>query len=328
MRATFACLILWAVLAGLTQAAAPFPPRGTDERPIVSDVIIRGNRHLSAEYIKNLMKTRAGREFIPEVLQQDLRTLFSTRKLGNGWADKEDDGPGRVKVTVYVREKPPPIKKVVYWGHQALAESDLAEASWIRTGMPTDPGTARAACGRIVARYKQEGRLYASCELLQGGERDDTEVIFHITEGPRVRVKAVRFFGGSFVSPATLARWVNVSGTAPVVRHARPGSGGSYAALSDGAVNDLLWCYRVFGFPDVQIRRELTYSPDGREVSVAFHINEGPRSLPPYRVEDPESPYLGILKSIEECDGGSLMLKAMRTPQGVDGPPAPRRTDK
>src|SRR5215467_15282934 len=101
MRATCACLILWAALAGLTQAAAPFPPRGTEERPVVSDVIIRDNRHLSTEYIKNLMKTRVGREFVPEVLQEDVRRLFSTRRFGNVWADKEDDGPGRVKVTVW-----------------------------------------------------------------------------------------------------------------------------------------------------------------------------------------------------------------------------------
>src|SRR4051794_40299660 len=94
-----ACLLL---SAGIARPAAP-PARGG---PVVSDVIVQGNRLVSTETIRNTMKTRAGKPFVAETVQEDIRALFKGGQSGNVWADSKDDGPGKVKVFVYVRDYP------------------------------------------------------------------------------------------------------------------------------------------------------------------------------------------------------------------------------
>src|SRR4051812_9143652 len=84
-------LLLASVLA-FGQAAQP------SSAPLVSDVIIQGNRLVSTESIKNQMKTRPGKEFSAETVQDDVRALYKSGQFGNVWVDKKEDGPGKVKV--------------------------------------------------------------------------------------------------------------------------------------------------------------------------------------------------------------------------------------
>ena len=103
----FVGLLLTSVLA-LAQTPAPSAPI------IVSDVIIQGNRLVSTETIKNQMKTRPGRPFVPETVQEDVRALYKTGQFGNVWADKKDDGPGRREsggnASTQLRNAPMPSK--------------------------------------------------------------------------------------------------------------------------------------------------------------------------------------------------------------------------
>src|SRR5262245_35759198 len=127
---TWAALFL-APLAAFAQL--PAPPAG---KVIVSDVVIQGNRLVSAETIRNQMKTRVGREYIPEVLQEDVRTLFATRQFANLWANRVDNGPGRVRIIVNIRDYPNLVNKVTYQGNRILSRDDLESVTNIRPSTP------------------------------------------------------------------------------------------------------------------------------------------------------------------------------------------------
>lgn len=295
----------WLLLgAGASRGQAPGPaPGGLPARPtpaasgaergpgeataptrvIISDVIIQGNRHLSTEYIRNLLRTRPGQVFNAESLQEDVRGLYSTRQFGNVYADKQDDGPGRVKVIVYIRDYPSVLEKVTYQGNVTVKTEDLEEATGVRKGMPCNPIANKVACKRIVNRYNEEGRPFASCDLLKGGEPGDTEVIFNITEGPKVRIGGIEFKGNSFVSGGVLKTHIQSS-----TKFLGMPIGGTYnAAMLEHDQNELVRYYRAFGYHDVRIGRELIYSPDGRDVTVVFHVHEGVR----YKVADAPQVY-------------------------------------
>src|SRR4051794_13534136 len=96
------------VLAGLLLlAAAALAQVGAPAGKLtVSDVIIQGNRHVPTEQIRTLLKTRPGQEYVPEVMQEDVRNLYATRQFGNVYADKRDEGDGKVKVFFYIRDYP------------------------------------------------------------------------------------------------------------------------------------------------------------------------------------------------------------------------------
>src|SRR5262245_3687027 len=113
--------LLLAGVACLAQAPAPDRP----ERIVVSDVLIRGNRHVATETIRNQLKTKPGQEYVPEVVLEDVRTLFATKQFGNVYADRQDDGPGKVKVTFTIRDYAHMVERITYLGAKHLKKDDL-----------------------------------------------------------------------------------------------------------------------------------------------------------------------------------------------------------
>ncbi len=268
-----AVLVVFLLAALTTRGQAP----ASAGRVVVSDVIIQGNRVVSTENIKVQLKTRPGSEYSPAVVEEDVRTLYNTRQFGNVRADLRDDGPGRVRVYFLIRDYPQTVEKVTYQGAKHLSEDDLKGITEIREGQPLNPLQNRYACRRIVARLNEDGRPFASCQLLKGGEPGDTEVVFQITEGPQVTIRDIRFEGNTFVSGAVLNTHVQSS---KEILHL---FGGKYnAAMVEADVAELEKYYRSFGFHDVKVSRELQWDPDGRYVVLVFHISEGLR----YKVKD------------------------------------------
>ncbi len=295
--AVLAALVFNAV--GLAQLPPPTPgsapaagtgssaPAASAPRVIVSDIIIQGNRHLSTEYIKNMMRTRVGKEYNPDVVLEDVRNLYATKQFGTVYSNYQEDGPGRVKVLIHIKDYPNQVRSVSYQGNVHLSNDELADITGIRVGMPCNPISNKIACRKIVQRYNEEGRPYAHCELLKGGNSDDNEVVFSITEGPKVRISDISFKGNTFVSGAVLKTHIQSSSKLLGL------FGGTYnAALLDHDQNELLRYYRSFGYHDVRISRELVLSSDGREVEVVFHIREGVR----YKVGN--SPTVEGVKSV------------------------------
>lgn len=280
----------FAQLAPVPGTAAPPPPARTAPVSVkVSDIIIQGNRHVSAEWIRNLLRTKVGKEYVPEVLQEDIRYLFSTKQFGNIEPTREDDGKGGVRIVIRVHDYPTVLTRVTYQGNVHVSTDDLTELTGLRVNMPCNPIANKIACRNIVKRYHDDGRPYASCDLIKGGEVGDTEVIFGITEGPKVRIKDITFVGNSsFVSGPVLKTHLQSSSKflgLPI--------GGTYnAAMLDHDTFELTKYYRSFGYHDVRISRDLIPTADGREVTVVFHIHEGVR----YRVGS--NPQVDGVKSI------------------------------
>ena len=270
---------------GAPAPAAPVPA----EKVLVSDIIIQGNRQVASELIKNQMKTRVGREYVPEILQEDIRVLFAGRQFGNVWSDVNKDGPNRVKVFVYIREYPTTVEKVTFKGNHNISNDDLETLTSVRKGQPLSPPANKIACRRIVQRYNEDGRPFASCDLIKGGEPGDSEVIFNIFEGGKVRVHTISFTGNTFVSGPVLAQRINSSREFLGVH----GLGGTYNKLmAENDVHELIKYYRNFGYHDVRVNLEPIYSGDGSEVNLVFHIQEGVR----YRVAD--TPHVIGVKSV------------------------------
>jgi outer membrane protein assembly complex protein YaeT len=285
-----------ALLGGLALAGAPctawaqppaLPAAPPVEKDIVSDVIIQGTRLVPVENIKNQLKTHVGKEYVPEVLQEDVRSLYATRQFGNVYADARKDGH-KVTVYVYLKDFASIVQKVSFKGNVSFSDDDLDKVANIRKGMPLNPVANKVACNAIRTRYFEEGRPYASCDLLKGGEVGDTEVIFNIYEGPKVRVRSIAFTGNTFVSSAVLNTHVN-SSTMPL---GLPIGGTYNPMMADNDVYELMKYYRSFGYHDVRVNRELVYTGDGREVTLVFHISEGVR----YRLAD--APHVEGVKSV------------------------------
>jgi hypothetical protein len=237
---------------------------------LLSDVVISGTRQVQAEQVRSLVKTRPGLPYDPQVVQEDVRKLYLTGLFANVRSDMQEVDDG-VKVTFTVREHPSKVEKVEYRGAGHLRKDDLDGITQVRVGTPLNPLANKTACAAIVRRLNEDGRPFASCTLLKGGELGDTEVIFNITEGPKVKVRDVAFTGNTFVTGARLRQQIKSS---------RPQSfplvGGTYnQAMVEADTDELMKYYKSFGFHDVHVSREAVQQSGEQEVTVVFHIQEG-----------------------------------------------------
>ena len=87
--------------------------------------------------------------------------------------------------------------------------------------MPLDPVTNKLACKAIIAKLNEDGRPFASCQLLRGDKPGDTDVVFNIGEGPVVKISSISFTGNTFVAGSVLGTHVN-----------RPTPSSAYSAAS------------------------------------------------------------------------------------------------
>src|SRR5262249_43270015 len=155
-----------------------------------------------------------------------------------------------------------------YQGNKHLKQEDLDELSQVRVGAPLSPITNRYACQRIVARLNEQGRPFASCTLIKGGEPGDNEVIFSITEGPKVFISDINLTGHPLVSGPVLATHI-----APSHRWFHLFGGTYNQAMVEADVNELEKYYRSFGYHDVKISRELEWlGPES--ANLIFHVHE------------------------------------------------------
>jgi outer membrane protein insertion porin family len=270
-----------AILTALPPWGATVQAQGSGSE--VSDVIVRGSRLTRPEYIKSLLRTRPGSPYRPETIQDDVRTIMGTGRFANVKTYVEEDGPGKKKVVFELCDPTSRVEKVIYFGNKHLSTEDLDELTGIRKGTPLNPHRNRMACRKIEARYHEQGRLFAHCELVSGGRPGDTKVVYRIAEGPKLRVRSINFTGHTFIGASRLNTVVHSQ------RYLIPWVSDMFKrgvynpAIVEADVHQLEKYYRSFGYHDVKIRPERRLAPGGGMIDLVYHIHEGVR----YRLKGP-----------------------------------------
>jgi outer membrane protein assembly complex protein YaeT len=257
--------------------ASPIPAANPPAaRRLVADVIITGNRNVPTANIKALLKTRTGMEYSDSVAQDDVRTLMATRQFGNIETVAQPTNDGRVNVHFLIRDLPSVVHKVTYVGAKHLSDDELTSTTGVRVDQPLNPINNKLACQAIVKKLNEDGRPFAQCFLDKGDKPGDTEVVFNITEGPKVKVNDISFTGVSFVSGPVLA--THLMSSAGLFHLFRGNFNPQMLEADEAKVEEYL---KSFGFLDAKCKCERRFSPRGDTVDLIFHVREGVR----YRVD-------------------------------------------
>src|SRR5208283_1592799 len=263
---------LLAVLAGLLVGGAACLAQNA-VKVTVADVIPEGNYHVPSQRIMSLIKTRPGDEYNQATIDDDLRRLYETHLFAptsKVWV--EDAGGGKVRVHFQLVELSNKVEEIVYEGAQHFKPDDLDQATGLHKGMLLNPVANQVACQAILRKYHEKGRLFATVELVEGDKMGDKRVVFRITEGRVIKVSGVEFTGVNFVPSGRLRTQVQTSGAFFQL------IGGEYnEQMVQADIGKLIEYYRLFGFHDVQVGRELQWNEDHTMVKVIFHVHEGTR---------------------------------------------------
>ncbi len=256
-------------------------PRGSSERLV--DVRVEGNTTIPASAIARHIQTRPGRTMSEKQVRADVRALYDTRWFYSvepivrhvelpGQSATNDVNKKLGKVLIFKVLERPIVRKVEYRGLVKIKKKHIAPITGLKIGSPFDVSANKESARRIERYIKEKGHTFAKVELLKGDRKTDREVIFQISEGPKVKIQGVKFEGNEFFSSAVLKTklnskpaWVRVFG-------------GKYdPAAIPADVASLTDYYHSLGFFDVKIDYDVKFSDDRDSAFVHYNIKEGRR---------------------------------------------------
>jgi outer membrane protein assembly complex protein YaeT len=268
--------LLLGLLAGAAAAYAQTQVAPMPRKIQIEDVRIQGNIQIPTHRIMPFIKTRAGQDYNEETIQEDVKNLYATKMFANVNSSKQFT-KGGVIIFFSVVETPSKIESLRYQGSYHIKDKELETITNLRRCQPMNPIINRRACQEIVRRLNEDGRPLATCELLSGDKPGDTEVVFNISDGPKVKIKDIEFRGNEhFLSSAVLRNRVDSS-----TAFLRIFGGKFNALIADHDGIKLEEFYKSYGYVDCRVSREVELSPDGTFATLIFHIHEGQR----YRVD-------------------------------------------
>ncbi|MFO0454906.1 MAG: POTRA domain-containing protein, partial [Planctomycetota bacterium] len=264
---------------------------------VVSKVVIKGNKTLPEHYITRNIRTRPGRYFDPDQLQQDVDQLWrmkEIKRINGPYLERTTEG---LVITVEVVEKDL-ITSVEFIGNRGISDQMLKKQTGLEDGEPLDVYEVRMLKSRIEDFYHEKGYPKTQVEILDGDQPNDSKVVFLIHEDEKQRIWDVRFEGNTIANDDRLKTFIK----------SKPGILKVFGGLVkreeiDQDISRLMSYYRSLGFFNARIGREFTESNDGRWMTLRFIIDEGPR----YRVRNVA--FIGHSKYTEDQLTGVLKLK-------------------
>ena len=236
---------------------------------IVYDVRIEGNETIPEAVILQKIQSQPQRPVTERQLREDKRSLLNTRWFFDV-QERIDETPNGYVLVFEVKERPI-VQRVQYIGNKKVKLKHLEAWTGLKAGSPFDYVANQEAVRRIEQEYKDKGYYFVEVKLLKGGKPGDREVVFKITEGPKVQVKERNFTGNVFWSDGLLRKNL-------VSKEAFLFWGGHYNPDTMPAdIEALKAYYRGVGYFDVEVTGEPRFSPDKSDVELLYTIKEGMR---------------------------------------------------
>lgn len=275
-------------MGGPGGGGGPGGPKGPEERqrkfiPLyapenaipIKEVKIIGNRAIGTPRIESMIRTRTGRGYDPEQVQNDVRTLVGSG-LFRDVRHYRRDVSGGVSVTFEVFERP--ITRYVHFvGNEKIKDKILRKNVGMAPGDPLNRFGVEESRRQIESFYRSKGYSLSHVSVIKGLKPTDDGVAFQIHEGPKQKIRATQFVGNSIATDARLKTQIK----------SKPGwfyvfGGQINEEQLDQDVERLTMYYRGLGFFRARVGRQVEFDANQKWSRVKFVIDEGPR----YRIRD------------------------------------------
>lgn len=263
------------------------------------DVLIEGNSTIPHAEIAKHIKTRPGRPATQKQIKDDVDVLVRTRWFASvePTLRRTDEG---VVLVFRVLERPI-VRRVEYKGLKKVKQKVFDSMTQLKPGSPFDVSSNRECARRIEEYYHDKGYAFATVELEKGGDREDREVVFLITEGPKVHVTSVKFDGNKEFYDGILKTKTRTKTRILWL------FGGKYDPASyQDDIEGIKQYYHSLGYFDVDIKHRLKFSEDKSKVEIHYDIDEGIR----YKIRNIEVAGNRILSEEE-------IRKMMKVSEGI-----------
>ncbi|MEM7577819.1 MAG: outer membrane protein assembly factor BamA [Planctomycetota bacterium] len=277
-RMLLVMLALGTALVALLAPCGAAWAQGIDpaNRPIAA-VRITGLEEVPEPLVRNAIRLEAGGAYDGDRVQADVQRITRLGRFSKVVATVADDPNGGGVIVTYELEEQPLLRSVELRGVKSIEQSDLRAAIVLRAGDPADVFLVERARQQIVDAYEAEGFFRVQAEVDEALLEEQQQLRFNVVEGPRVRVRDIRFEGNTTFTAEELDKEVKQQQYFPVFRKGHLDQG--LLTLDAARVRTYL---QARGYLDAQVDRRIDISPDQREAVVTFVVSEGSR----YTVSD------------------------------------------
>lgn len=169
--------------------------------PIIRDIVIRGNKYVSTEAIRQRIPYKIGEAFNHLKTRELISNLYDgIKRFSNVIVKGKNSNNNEITLIVVVEEKPL-IKEVIFEGNKQVSSKDLKEKTKIMEAPAIDEQELQLFVHAIKKLYLEKGfhRVDVSAELKKENETL-ADAIFTIKEHPKSIVKRVHFRGNKNIS--------------------------------------------------------------------------------------------------------------------------------
>jgi outer membrane protein insertion porin family len=256
-----------------------------DER-FISAIRFERLDRVEEQRVQNLIQSTVGELYDPELVEGDVHILTHLGVFENIKAEvvlQEDD----TLELIFTFTEQQIITQVSVVGNTQIGDKELIAVIPVMEGLGRDQDAIDRGARAIMDLYKTQGNYLVEVvpETVVYGKDIFTEedgehrkipetvvLIYRIMEGPRVRVKGMLFSGNHSFTTKELAAEVDTSVSVPFFRR-----GELNEQVLDADVQSLKRFYINRGFRDVRVSYTDPLSPNDKEASVVFLIEEGPQ---------------------------------------------------
>ncbi|MCL2182240.1 MAG: outer membrane protein assembly factor BamA [Chitinispirillia bacterium] len=240
---------------------------------VLEDIRIKGLLVTKTEIVRDAILLEPGKEFTPSDVQESVRRLYALG-LFRTIDFVIDEETGESVILAIELEEFPLVDRIEFEGNRKIKTKELEEARVIGLYHPLSDAQLHKSRQAIANMYAEKGYLLAEigAQVINSVVPGNAIVKYTIDEGPRVRVRTIKFDGNDSVKTSKLTgkfktktnRWW----------HAGDFNEERYRAHLD----TLVMYYNELGFLDAAIERDsVWHSGDKRDIHIEITVAEGRR---------------------------------------------------
>ncbi len=240
----------------------------------IGSIETAGNRSISSIRILSKVHSRVGQLFDPTTAAEDAKRIAELSGVEYSYYNTAIV-ENKIQLTFVVVERNI-VRSIVFVGNRKYKTKTLRKKLGIRIADYLDTISVESAAKTLIEFYLKKGFAFVQVRL-DSEQLPRGKLIYTIDEGPRVKIKSVKFSVSSPVDSGNSAIKTGVLKRAVKIKKKKFLLFSRYYVEKDVArdVVKLQNVYQKRGFLDAAITANRQFSPDRRRVELTFVIDEG-----------------------------------------------------
>ena len=269
MKKIFAVLAVLAVLP-FTFTSVSYSQEAERPKPkLIKVVRVKDNKAVSTATILSKIKTKTGKAFSQDVLNDDLRRLYVLGYFTDVSIDVKDYEDG-LMVTFIVKEKPL-IEEINFVGNETVRENKLTAKMVIKAGELLDENQLLMDMAEIKKLYESRGHFQVDVDynVQEDKKLNTAKLTIIINEEQKSKIKRIYIEGNESFSDNQILKIIST----------RPDTLFTSGYFKKDVFKDDLEKVKSFyqnsGYLDVDVASEFERSPDKKAMYITLLIDEG-----------------------------------------------------